>query len=373
MSTTSPEMFFKQDDFERITNIVSTEFQIEEAFLEHNIPTYHLDQSQETKKPFIRLLKKLEASDFTGLLRHSNGRLVLKIFPQPTIKKSNTLVNWLLFFVTLATTFATGFLLSENLLDPVLGGITFTITLMTVIGLHELGHIFAARKKGIDTTLPYFIPGPPPIGNFFMIGTFGAVILQRSLPPNKDAQFDIGAYGPIIGFLVSSIAMIIGLPLSLYNWVPMGAPTLPEPILFWLFSAFLLPPFATAPPSPGPGYMPVVILHPVAIAGWIGLILTMLQLFPTSMLDGGHVARSLFNEKFRTVLTVFSVVSLMVVSVPMAIFVILTAMRKQPGSLDDVSVLSKSRKLMAVVLALIFVLSSFLHHFIFFLLQLISI
>jgi membrane-associated protease RseP (regulator of RpoE activity) len=354
------EATFAQTDFEQITTLVSGEFQIEEALLEHNIPTYYLKQPQETKQAFLRLLKKLEAMNLIAILRRHDGRIVLKIIPKPATKPSNILINWLLFFATIATTFITGYMLSEDLTNPIIGGATFTIAIMAVLGTHEMGHKITANKKGIEATPPYLIPGPPPIFGGF--GTFGAVIMQKSLAPNKDALFDVGASGPVVGFIIAVIAAIAGLPFSIYGLVPKGSPTLPVPMLFRLVAPFLLPPFKNAP-TPGPGEDLVVFLHPVAVAGWVGMIVTMLNLLPAAMLDGGHVSRSLFGEKTRAILTILSIVSLIFVSPIMAIFVMFLSMQKHPGPLDDASSLSTNRKLFAIVLVVIFVLSSFFYDF----------
>ncbi len=110
------------------------------------------------------------------------------------MKSSNILINWILLFATMATTFVTGYMISPEGINPLFGGATFTIAMLAVLGTHEMGHKITANKNGIDATFPYFIPGPPPLG------TFGAVIMQKSLPPNRDALFDVGADGPIFGF-----------------------------------------------------------------------------------------------------------------------------------------------------------------------------
>ncbi|MDH7477444.1 MAG: site-2 protease family protein [Candidatus Bathyarchaeota archaeon] len=359
-----------QTNFEEITKLVSTEFQIEEALMEHNIPTYYLKHPQETKQAFLRLLKNLEQINLLAILRRRNGRIVLKVIPKPHAKPSNIMVNWILFFATIATTFVTGYMFSENLINPIIGGTTFAIAIMAILGMHEMGHKLTANKSGIDATPPYFIPGPPPMG-FFSIGTFGAVIMQRSLAPNKDSLFDIGASGPVISFILAMIATIIGLPLSHPGWVPQGTPTLPAPLIFDLLEMafpFLMPPLQTQPPEPG--YVPVIYLHPIAIAGWAGLIVTSLNLFPAAMLDGGHVSRALFGEKTRTLLTFLSVIALIYVSFPMAIFVLFMSIYRHPGPLDDVSSLSKSRKFLTVILVVILVLSSFFHYLVFALVEL---
>jgi len=343
-------------DFEKITTIVSAEFQVEEALIEHNVPTYYLKQPQETKQAFLRLLKNLKAMNLIAFLRRNNGRTVLKIVPKPPAKPSNILVNWILFFATIVTTFVTGYMLSLGLVEkgamsnPFVGGATFMIAIIAVLGMHEMGHKLTANKKGIDATPPYFIPGPPPFGGILGIGTFGAVIMQKSLPPNKDALFDVGASGPIVGFILAVIVSIVGLLFSPVYPLPIPEGGLPAPLIFHLFLSFVV----KLPPD----YY--VLLHPVAFAGWVGMIITMLNLLPAAMLDGGHVARSLVGEKARSILTFLSILLLIVEDFwPMAIFVLFISMYKHPGPLDDVSSLSASRKLLTVVLVAIFVLSSF--------------
>jgi Zn-dependent protease len=351
----------QQTIFEQITTLVSTEFQIEEALLEHNIPTYYLKQPQETKQAFLRLLKNLEPMGLVGLLRRKNGRIVLKVIPKPQIKPSNILVNWLLFFATIGTTFITGYMLSEALPNPIIGGISFTIAIMTILGMHEMGHKLTANRSRIDATPPYFIPGPPPFFGGF--GTFGAVIMQRSLAPNRDSLFDIGASGPTISFVLATIATVIGLPFSSYGWIEKGTPTLPVPLLFTLLERvfpFLMPPIETLPSPSGPEYVPVIYLHPVAVAGWIGLIVTLLNIVPAAMLDGGHVSRALFGEKISVFLTFISIIFLFFISPVMAFFVLFLSMYRHPGPLDDVSSLSTSRKLLSIVLVAIFVLCLFI-------------
>jgi membrane-associated protease RseP (regulator of RpoE activity) len=182
--------------------------------------------------------------------------------------------------------------------------------------------------------------------------------MQKSLPPNKDALFDVGASGPIVSFILATIATIVSLPFSRYSLIPIGSATLPVPLLIQIVAPYLLPPPPTAPP--GPGYERVINLHPVAFAGWVGMFVTLLNLMPAAMLDGGHVSRSIFGEKTRSVLTVLSIVYLVFVSWPMAIFVLFLSMYKHPGPLDDVSSLSTKKKLLAIVLVIIFILSSFL-------------
>jgi len=348
--------FFQQADFERISQLVSSQFQIEEATLEQGIPTFYLKQSQETKQAFLRLLKELEKENLIALLRRVDNRVVLRVVPKPKVKPSNILVNWALFFATIGTTFVTGYVLSLDFVDkglmasPFIGAAAFTVAIMAVLGAHEMGHKLTANRNGIDATPPYFIPGPPPIGDFLGFGTFGAVIMQKSLPPNKDSLFDIGSSGPIVGFILASIATVVGLMFSPIYPVTSNVSSLPSPLIFDLLAIFLLR-------VPADHY---ILLHPVAFAGWVGMIVTMLNILPASMLDGGHISRAIFGDRARMVLAFLSILLLIISGFwPMAFFVIFMSMFRHPGPLDDVSKLSTSRKLLAIGIVVIFILCSF--------------
>jgi len=299
LSQTYPEPF-NQLEFENLRSIVSEHFQIDEALIEHNTPTFYLKQPQETKQAFLKLLKKLEEKNLIAFLRKNEGKLFLKIFPKPISKPSSTLVHWLLLFATIGTTFTTGYMLSMDLaniggaINPFLGGFTFTIAIMAILGIHEMGHKITANKSNIEATLPYFIPGPPPI--FGGIGTFGAVILQKSLPPNKDSLFDIGVSGPITGFVIAALVTAVGAIMAVPAQPVEGATYLPAPLAMILIELVLHALGVLPARSSGQ----TLYMHPVELAGWVGMIITMLNLLPAAMLDGGHIARALVGEKTKT-------------------------------------------------------------------------
>jgi len=238
-------------------------------------------------------------------------------------------------------------LVMEGLMsEPIGGAAMFTVAIMAILVAHEMGHKLTANMQGVEATMPYFIPGPPPILGGF--GTFGAVVQLKSLPPNKDALFDLGASGPIVGFIVTIIVTIVGAPLSHIVTVPLGTPTLPPPILTILIF-FLFPPSGTSGNA--------VLLHPVAFAGWVGMLITMLNLVPAGMLDGGHAMRSLFGEQACRILSFLAAMMLFLSGYfLMAMFAFLLSMQGHPGPLDDVSKLATSRKLVFLVLVSIFVL-----------------
>ncbi len=201
-----------------------------------------------------------------------------------------------LFGITCLTTLTAGALQSGvNLLeDPagILAGLPFAGTLMTILVFHEFGHYFAARKHNTLATLPYFIPAPPipPL----VIGTFGAFIKMKSPIMTRAALIDIGASGPVAGFLVSLAACVIGLSLSPIISLEQteGMLSLGDSLLFVALSQAVV------------GALPAntdILLHPVAFAGWIGLFITAMNLMPIGQLDGGHILYALFGKWHETI------------------------------------------------------------------------
>jgi membrane-associated protease RseP (regulator of RpoE activity) len=171
--------------------------------------------------------------------------------------------------------------------------------------------------------------------------------------------FDIGANGPLAGFVVALVFSVVGLTMLTPTTIAPGAGTLPLMPLSWRYvllpaldSLRLIPPITGA----NNGYA----LHPLAWAGWAGLVVTMLNLLPAAMLDGGHVARSLVPDKLRYVLTIVSVAVLVLSGTEflfMAFLIVFMSMFKHPGPLDDVSSLSRNKKLIAIALIVVFALS----------------
>jgi hypothetical protein len=343
---------FDINQFEQISSFVESEFSVEEKLVEHGIPTFYVKLGENSKTAFLGLVKKLDEMKLMPLLRRINDRTVLKVLPKPSSSSSRSIINILLLLATIGTTFLTGYLLSlgmpEYIPNSYIGAAEFAVAILAILGAHEMGHKLAANKHGVEATYPYFIPGLPPIG------TFGAVIQQKSLSPNKDALFDLGASGPVIGFVLAVIVTAIGIMLS---------PVVPEsqvpsdtyvsivtPMLF----DFLTVALGKWPTTSG-NY--ILLTHPVAFAGLIGMVVTMLNLLPTGMLDGGHTVRSLLGEKARWVLTAFSIVMLLVFQYwLMLFFVLFLSIYKHPGPLDDVSKLSTGRKVFALFLVAIFLL-----------------
>jgi hypothetical protein len=323
--------------FEKVQVMVKAEFDVEEGFVEHGVPTFYLRLREDSKEAFLRLIQSLESLELLPILRRKGEKNVLQVLTKPPTQPSRNMVNIALFFATLGTVFISGYFYSLNILDALL----FTGAIMAILGTHEMGHKLLADKHDVDATYPYFIPGLPPIG------TFGALIRQKSLPPNRDALFDLGFTGPITGFIIAVIVTFIGIQLSTLVPLEPDASLLPVPLLFQ-FIVTLFPPSGTGN---------VIQLHPVAFAGWVGMVITMLNLVPSGMFDGGHVARSIMGDRAHQILSYLGIALLVVVWWPMAILALFFSAAKHPGPLDDVSKLTTLRKVGAIVLVVVFVLS----------------
>lgn len=201
-------------------------------------------------------------------------------------------INLILFLATLLTTMLAGALMEgvNPLQNPIgiISGWPFSLTLMLILGFHEFGHYYYALKHNVNATLPYFIPAPT------FIGTFGAFIKIKSPIYRKNALLQIGAAGPIAGFIVAVPALILGLSLSEVVSVTSDQVgiTLGDSILVKLLTVVIFPNLAATQD---------VLLHPIAFAGWIGLLVTMLNLLPIGQLDGGHIAYAMLGRKHEKV------------------------------------------------------------------------
>ncbi|HYD49361.1 MAG TPA: site-2 protease family protein [Terriglobales bacterium] len=211
--------------------------------------------------------------------------------PEPAPAKPKLAVHILLFLATFATTTIAG--AGPDVFSDwrhLVAGLPFSVTLLGILFVHEMGHYTVARLHGVDASLPYFIPAPPLLG----IGTFGAFIRMSSPTPNRRALFDVGAAGPWAGLIAAIPALLIGLSWSEVRPTGLieGGLNLGEPLLFTFLSDIVLGDVSDEM---------TVVLHPVALAGWFGLLVTFFNLLPIGQLDGGHVVYSLLGRWHRWV------------------------------------------------------------------------
>ena len=201
-------------------------------------------------------------------------------------RPDNVWINVALALTTLATTTFAGAMMYgvDVFKDPLLAymGLPFSLAIMAVLGSHELGHYIVSRKHGIDATLPYFIPFPIP-----PIGTMGAIIRQKGPVPNRKALFDVGISGPLVGLAVAIVITAVGLMLP--------APVItaqPGDVTYFQLQTPLLFDFLAAIVRPGAN---LESINPIAFAGWVGMLVTVLNMIPIGQLDGGHVARAILG------------------------------------------------------------------------------
>jgi len=266
------------------------------------------------------------------------------------------MVHWILFLLTVFTTLLAGAIMEgaqilDNPLD-LMKGVPFSFTLMFILGTHEFGHYYYAQKHKVDASLPFFIPAPPFL---FLIGTFGAFIKIKSPIYRKDALLQIGAAGPIAGFIIAVPALIFGLFLSdiVEKSDIQGALILGDSILMKILTWVTHPDLMESQD---------IMLHPIAFAGWIGLLVTMLNLLPIGQLDGGHVAYAMLGEKQKLIgqAAFILLVPLSFLSINWLIWglLLLLLMRtvKHPPIQDIHIPLSESDKRIGYICLLIFIL-----------------
>lgn len=272
------------------------------------------------------LTASLKPYHLTPLFRKEKELHIILLVPEaPEPKPARNWINLLLFLLTVISVLVAGGLSNtqealptdpfQALLTISQNGWPFAVSLLAILGIHEFGHYFAGRAHGVKVTLPFFIPMP-----ISQLGTLGAFISMKSAPKNKRALMDIGVAGPLAGFVASLVVLWIGLSQSVVSRIPTAIPQgqmlqmegnsliyllfkylhfgtlLPQPdglsgtaqLLYWLRYFF------TGQPSPL-GSLDVTI-SPVAWAGWVGLLITSLNLIPAGQLDGGHIFHLLFGQ-----------------------------------------------------------------------------
>jgi membrane-associated protease RseP (regulator of RpoE activity) len=260
----------------------------------------------------FRQIREAFASDplTPMLLEGDHGDVNLVLLPvekaEPKPWRVNWSLHWLLFFATIATTTWAGALdVGVNLLqqpERFAVGLPYSLALLLILGSHELGHYFAARAHGIRVTPPYFIPVP------FALGTFGAFIQIKSVTPDRRALFDVAVAGPLTGLVFAIPALLMGLkfseviPASAVAGVDQFGPSVGSSLLFAWLATISLGPSVLA------GYH--LVLHPLAFAGWLGLIVTALNLLPIGQLDGGHISHALFGSRKARGISLVAMVSL---------------------------------------------------------------
>jgi membrane-associated protease RseP (regulator of RpoE activity) len=349
-------------------------------------------RDEDTESAYDQLTALLAPYNVTALFRWDDDRHAIILVPsRPKPKPSNPWINLIFFILTFLSVTVVGGLnevqltnmefnnLLSNILHILWAGAPFAISLLSILGAHELGHYFMCRKYGVEATLPYFIPFPS------FLGTMGAVILMKEQPRNRRQLLDIGLAGPLAGLIVTIPILILGLSLSNLDPIPAQIPTgmvftlegnsllyllvkyimfgqlLPAPASFGAMPEWLywLRFFFTGHPYPLGGLD--VMIHPVALAGWAGILVTALNLIPAGQLDGGHVLYVLIGRKRMSKLLPFiigAIALLGLVSASWWLWAVLLFFvgRRYDDPDDQITPLDDRRRWLAILAIIIFFL-----------------
>jgi Zn-dependent protease len=340
---------------EQVISAVSSVFEVRDITISLEKMEFEI-ADLDFKEKFVSLAQRLELLNLVCFLRKSQGRLLIQVNRLPEEKKkmlSRAWIQRILFGVVVAFVMIDGYYrtLGVNSLiyigDPFDFAVLYTLSLVGILGVHEAGHLVAARWHKIRTSWPYFIPGIPVIG----LPTFGALIQSRGLTVNRDILFDVAIAGPLAGLVIAIIVSFYGAYTSpiLDSSV---AEELSGDVMRLNDSIFMTLALATYDKA-GPNVE--VLMSPVLFAAWLGFLITFLNLLPAWQLDGGHMARSLFGQKIHRFATYGSVAVLFLLRYEMmAIFILIFSMRNMSARpLDDVSPLSKNRKLLYVAVVVL--------------------
>jgi membrane-associated protease RseP (regulator of RpoE activity) len=340
---------------EQVISMVSSVFEVRDVIISLEKMEFEI-ADLDFKEKFVSLAQRLELLNLVCFLRKSEGRLFVQINRLPEEKKkmlSRAWIQRILFSVVVAFVMVDGYYrtIGVNSLiyigDPFDFAVLYTFSLVGILGVHEAGHIVAARWHKIRTSWPYFIPGIPVIG----LPTFGALIQSRGLTINRDILFDVAIAGPIAGLVIAIIVSFYGAYTS-----PVLDSSVAEELSGDMMrlndSIFMTLALATYD-KVGPDVE--VLMSPILFAAWLGFLITFLNLLPAWQLDGGHMARSLFGQKIHRFATYGSVAVLFLLRYEMmAIFILIFSMRNMSARpLDDVSPLSKNRKLIYVAVVVL--------------------
>ncbi len=298
------------------------------------------------------LLRKVEPYGYVPMIRSPEEIALLRLHrPAATAAWKGWPLNLALFLATLFTTLFVGAMMegAQPLTAPasLLLGVPFSASLLLILGFHELGHYLTARAYGVQVSLPYFVPLPLP-----PMGTMGAIIRMRSPIPNRKVLFDIGIAGPLLGLVLAVPVLIIGLMLSPVK-PPSGVVLQEGNSLAYLFLKWLV-----KGPMPD-GYD--VILHPMALAGWLGFFVTALNLMPLSQLDGGHIVYAVLGRGYRRIVWLFlgCLVLLFLITrwQGWLVWVVLAVVLglRHPPPLDDLTPLDPPRRILAILALLLLV------------------
>jgi membrane-associated protease RseP (regulator of RpoE activity) len=344
------------DAVQGLRNAIADLFQVSDTTLDAPQAGYVRFRGQFLQDPaacFDDLRARFEVYGFTPTAEPQGERVALIGIPavfRPT--DTNHLINLALFIATIFSTLYVGasYASSEGSFS-LLSGWPFCLSIMLILGAHEMGHYFAARYHKVPVTLPYFIPLP-----ITVLGTMGAVIRIKGPVKDKRALLDVGASGPWAGLFFAVPILFFGLATSVVGQLPAEMYMAEGNSL--LYSLMKIVVFGRFLPADGLD----VHLNQVAWAGWAGLLVTSINLIPLGQLDGGHVAYVLFGEKAKILYwpIIIGMAALMLITRTPTWLILMVLLfffgRTYAEPLDQVTELDTKRKITAILTLALFVL-----------------
>ncbi|HEX2557086.1 MAG TPA: site-2 protease family protein [Nitrososphaera sp.] len=353
-------------DFSRVVPLISSFYTIKD--FRRNVREDYVEfliDDADIKGTFQTFLKELAKMDMIATAKRSSyasqlmptlastrfsvdDGIVLTIYKMDKQKPRSKfwrVVPLILFIVTVAFVFVDGYVRSGSdfattyVQDPALVAAAYTMSLMGILGIHELGHMIANKHYGLRASWPYFLPGIPGF-----TPTFGALIALRGNMTNRNVMFDVGIAGPIAGLIIAVIVSIYGSTISVMIPIDEYQRMSGDNQLFTMDASVLM--MATLYLTGSAVQGMVLIMSPVLFAAWLGFLITFLNLMPAWQLDGGHIARSALGPRWHKILTYVSIGILFALGFyPIALLVLFFSMRSPESMpLDDVTPLSSKRK-----------------------------
>jgi Zn-dependent protease len=348
-------------EIEHVKGLVARHFPVYDVRVNYDVVEFYCKIDETTLEDlFEKLRNEMAPQGYIPMVRYDKGEHVIVVGKKPKARYRSTYVNLAMLVITLLTVTFAGTVYWGSYadlpgdevysLENIATGIAvFTVPLLAIIGAHELAHYYAARRRNISASLPFFIPSIPPFG------TFGAFISLRDPIPSRKSLLEVGIAGPLAGLIVAIPVGILGIVLTNsearlvpHDFESGGSLTIALPLIYsWLLEIV---------PLQGD-----YLIHPTAFAAWVGFWVTAINLLPAGQLDGGHIARAVFGgyAKYAGWAAIAALIGLsffFTAWMILAILILVLGVR-HPPPLNDITKLDTKRKLAGVFAFVILILA----------------
>lgn len=348
-------------EIEHVKSLVARHFPVYDVRVNYDVVEFYCKIDENSlEESFERLREEMIPQGYIPMITYVKGEHVLVVGKKPSARHRSAYVNLAMLMITLVTVTFAGILYwgsyaevpGDEVYSPdnvAMSVLVFTLPLLAILGAHELAHFFAARRRKVAASLPFFIPSIPPFG------TFGAFISLRDPIPNRKALLDIGVAGPIAGLLVAIMVGVAGLMLTNVEAKVVPDDLEPGDSLSIAFPLIYIG-IEHLVPIEGD-----YLLHPMAFAAWVGFWVTAINLLPAGQLDGGHIARAVFGKyaKYASWVTIAVLIGLSFFFLAWVILAILILVigSRHPPPLNDINRLDSKRKALGIFAFIILVLA----------------